>query len=78
MGRLEIPVVGGMCILLIQSPCATGRESDTNPGVGFELISEEPAISGSHGKFYSGMGVIGRRDLRKLRDLLIDFLEEYP
>ena len=73
MKELWIDVAGGCCRLRFRSGGSTGG-SDTDPGVSFLLKSDLPAHPTSDGFYWNGMGVIGRSDAAKLRDLLDDFL----
>lgn len=75
---LEIEVVGGLCKLQFRPGSSTGPQgSDTSPGVSFTLVSDHPARQFGDGKFYHGMGVIGRSDATALRDMLEIFLKAH-
>ena len=74
--QIEVPVAGGMCKLLFRPGCSTGG-ADTNPGVGFDYVSEVQLLANKN-NFYGGMGVIGRKDAAVLRDMLNEFLRKHP
>jgi hypothetical protein len=75
---VEFEVAGGLCRLQFEPGNSTGRAEDTNPGVGFILVSEIAAHRARDGKFYSGSGVFGRSDALRLRDALDQFLAKHP
>jgi hypothetical protein len=77
MAVLQIEVVAGMCRLEFRSGSKTGKDPETNPGVGFSMTSDyiPPPIEG---KLHLGSGVICRQDARKLRDMLDAFLRDHP
>jgi len=78
MSEVEMEVVGGMCRIKFRTGVSTGPSgSDTSPGVGFDLISDRPALQFGDGKYYHGIGVIGRSDAAALRDALELFLKSH-
>jgi hypothetical protein len=78
MSEIEMEVAGGLCRIKFRPGVSTGpRDSDTAPGIGFELISEIPARRFPNGMYYHGMGVIGREDATRLRDALEIFLKNH-
>jgi hypothetical protein len=66
--------VGGLYLLQFEPGCRTGSDPETQPGIGFDLISNFPARE-YNGKFHCGGGVNRRKDAVRLRDMLSDFLE---
>lgn len=75
MTEIEMEVAGGLCSLKFVTGVSTGKPgSDTSPGVGFELSSDYPGHE-RNGKWFHGMGVIGRADAARLRDELEIFLK---
>lgn len=69
-----IDVVGGMVRLTFSPGYSTGRERDTNPGIGFAYESDAEPRRNSTGKYCGGKGVIGRKQAADLRDMLDKFL----
>lgn len=74
-GTIEIPVIGGMCRLKFRPGCSCGEGADSNPGIGFEMVSEVPGFERSDGTFSAGTGVFGRKDAKRLADAIYTFLE---
>ena len=74
---LKMEVVGGLCRISFRAGVSTGPSgSDASPGIGFELVSDHPTRE-IRGKFYHGMGVIGRSDAAALRDMIEVFLKSH-
>lgn len=73
--NVKIEVVGGLCELTFTPFSSTGVDPDTNPGVAFQLKSDRQCFQDRTGKFYHGVGVIGRADAIRLRDMLEIFLK---
>lgn len=74
--EVTIDVVGGLCQIKFQAGCSTGKDDDTRPGVSFDLVSDHPP-SRMGDKYCHGMGVIGRKDAARLRDMLEIFLKAH-
>lgn len=75
--KIRIPVVGGMMTLEFGGVCSTGNDTDTRPGIGFELTSESQLFPIREGNgFYGGMGVISRTNARILAAELIAMANE--
>lgn len=74
--KIDIEVIGGMCTIIFSPAVSCGADDDGQPGVGFELCSEVPALE-YNGKYFSGTGVIGRKDAARLRDMLEIFLKNH-
>lgn len=74
---IEIDVVGGLAKATFKPGCATGRDDDTRPGVGFDVVATHVSGPRSDGTFHVGCGVIGRHDAARLRDMLEIFLKSH-
>jgi hypothetical protein len=77
----HLELVAPLVKLLVCTHCFTGIDSETRPGVSFSADTTEPirrvAEDGSvHYRF--PLGVISRTQVRHLRDLLDEFLADFP
>lgn len=78
--KLTITVVAGLCELTFRTGMSTGRDDDTNPGVGFDAVATFARVKDGtavKGEIHFGSGVIRREDATKLRDMLEIFLKNH-
>lgn len=63
----------------VQTHVSTGTDPKTRPGVAFDLIADKPpTLVEEAGKMRVMFGVVDRDQIRALRNLLTDFLLDYP
>lgn len=63
----------------VQTHVSTGTDPKTRPGVAFDLIAAtQPVLIQEGDKVRVAFGVVDRDQIRALRNLLTDFLLDYP
>lgn len=66
-------------VLRVTTYVSTGTDQQTRPGVDFDLYMVQPCwMPAGNGGFRVPFGVVRRDDIRKLRNLLTEFLLDYP
>lgn len=77
--RLTSPLNNPDCELIVTTNVSTGGiGSDTSPGVNFAFLAKQPCLFQTNEGLILAFGVVGREQIRTLRNLLTEFLLDHP